>query len=186
MDIIKYFGGIAFITAAVVYLAKLLIKQSFSKDLEVFKSNLEKEAHKERTRFEKLHAERAEVIKEIYSRIVRTQRAFESLMKPIIWTGETSEEEKSKELTSEFNGLSDFYGQNRIFLEESLATEIDNLLTKWLDIWYQWMEVKDIQRSGQAAKKWNEAWDKVKSEIPPVKKSIEDRLRAILGIDTKR
>ena len=63
-------------------MVRKLIEQFFSKDLEKFKSKLEKEAIRHKTQFETLHAERAVVIKEVYKQIVQTQRAFESWCVP--------------------------------------------------------------------------------------------------------
>jgi|Deesub1362A_J573_1020465.scaffolds.fasta_scaffold02881_5 hypothetical protein len=174
-------------SVALVFIVRKLIEQFFSKDLERFKTDLEKEVLRYKTQFEALHAERAQVIKEVYKRIVRTQDAFESLIRPLQLAGEPSLEEKAKRVASEFNNLSEFFKENRLYFEEQLAQEIDKLLEKFYEIWIKWGEVRDLkeggERTSEVLKRWRETWEKIKEEIPPIKKSIEQKFRDIVGID---
>lgn len=131
-----------------------------------------------------MHAERANVIKEVYKRIVKTQRAFESLIRPLQLVGEPTQEEKTKQLADQFNDLSNYYAENRLFFGEELAQEIDGLLKKFMDIWHQWNYAKDL-REGRTpdVKEWGRAWDQVKGEVPLIKESIEKGFRDIIGIE---
>jgi hypothetical protein len=54
---------------------------------------------------------------------------------------EPPEEEKIKVLVNEFNILSDYYTENRLFFSEDLARKIDALLKKFIDIWHQSMGI---------------------------------------------
>jgi hypothetical protein len=184
MNLFETLGIATIFSTALVLIIRKLIEQFFSKDLEKFKSELEKELIKHRTKFEILHAERANVIKEVYRKIVKTQRAFESLIKPMQLAGEPTEKEKTKILAYEFNGLASYYTENRLFFNEALAQEIDKLLQKFIEIWNQWGYMKDLQQIGQPnVKEWSKAWDRVKDEIPPIQKAIEDKFRDIIGIN---
>jgi len=184
MNLLETLSITAIFSTAFVLIIRKLIEQFFSKDLEKFKSELQKELIKHRTKFEILHAERANVIKEVYRKIVKTQRAFESLIKPLQLAGEPTEEEKTKILADEFNSLASYYRENRLFFNEALAQEIDKLLQKFIEIWNQWEYTKDLQQIGQPnVNEWSKAWDKVKDEIPPIQKAIENRFRDTIGID---
>lgn len=91
--------------------------------------------------------------------------------------------EKTKILAEEFNGLSDYYSENRLFFAEELAQEIDGLLKKFMEIWRQWGYANDLRNSNEPnTEEWVKAWGKVKDEIPPIQKSIETKFRNIIGI----
>lgn len=184
MNLFETLGIATIFSGALVLIVRKLIEQFFSKDLEKFKADLEKEIIKHKTKFETLHTERANVIKEVYKRIVKTQRAFESLIKPLQLAGEPSEEEKTKLLTEEFNALANYYTENRLFFNEELAQEVDKLLKKFLDIWHQWGYARNLRQMNEPnVKEWGKAWDQVKDEIPPIKRTIENKFRDIIGID---
>lgn len=184
MNLFEILGITTIFSTALVLIIRKLIDRFFSRDLEKFKSGLEKEVIKHRTKFEILHTERANVIKEVYKRITRTQRAFESLVCPLQPAGDPPEEEKTKILIEEFNGLSNYYLENRLFFNENLAKEIDELLKEFVDIWHNWEFVKTLNNTKKSnIKEWCDTWDKVKNEIPPIKKLIENKFRDIIGIE---
>lgn len=184
MEILETLGITAIFSVALVFIIRKLIEQFFTRDLEKFKSELEKEVIRHKTQFETLHTERAVVIKETYKRIVKTQRAFESLINPLQLGGELTEEEKTKQLVEKSNDLFDYYAENRLFFGEELAQEIDTLLKKFMGIWRQWNYAKDFKEGRTPdVEEWGKAWDQVKGEIPPIKESIEKKFRGIIGIE---
>ena len=65
-EIIKFLIAGGFITSTFIYLSKILINRFFARDLEKFKSELEKELTKYKTQFGQLHLEKAQAIKEIF------------------------------------------------------------------------------------------------------------------------
>lgn len=184
MDILETLGITAIFSAALVFVIRKLIEQFFTKDLEKFKAELEKEVIRHKTQFETLHTERAVVIKEVYKRTVKTQRAFESLINPLQLAGELTEEEKTKQLVETFNDLSNYFAENRLFFGEQLAQEIDGLIKKFMDIWRQWNYARDLKEGKTPdVREWGKAWDQVKGEIPPIRESIEKKFRDIIGIE---
>jgi len=183
-ELLEKLGIVSIVSVAFVYLIKKIAEQFFARDLEKFKSDLEKEAIQFKIRYEKLHSERAEVIKEVYKKIVRTNRSFHSLMNPMQWAGEPTEEEKGKKAASEINSLVDFYEENRIFFEEKLAGEIDELLKKFRDPWIQFDYSKyKTESKHKDVEEWNKAWKQISEDIPVIKKLIEKRFRDIIGIE---
>lgn len=179
-DLSKVLG----ITGFFVWFLREYSKQLFVKDLEKFKVELQKEAIQFKIRYEKLHTERAEVIKEVYKKIVKTYRAFHSYICPLQLAGEPTEEEKKKIAADEINSLVNFYEENRIFFNEQIAKEIDNLLVKFREAWNKFHLAKDLKKEGQShIKEWGEAWDKVDKDISKVKSLIENKFRDIIGIN---
>ena len=66
MEIIKFLVASGFITGACVYLSKSLTDRFFARDLEKFKSELQKETVKYQIQFGQLHLDKAKVVKEIF------------------------------------------------------------------------------------------------------------------------
>ena len=66
MDIIKFLVTGGFITGAYVYLSKSLTDRFFARNLEKFKSELQKEIVKYQIQFGQLHLDKAKVVKEIF------------------------------------------------------------------------------------------------------------------------
>lgn len=183
IKLLENLGIFSVIVAAIVWLIKQLFKNFLAKDLEKFKADLSIEAIRFRIRYEKLHSERAEAIKEVYKKISKTYRAFYSYMCPLQLAGEPSEEEKSKKATNEANALIDYYEENRIFFEEEVAKEIDSLLQNFRDAWRQFGYSRyKTGENYRDVEEWDKAWKKISEETPKIKELIENKFREIIGI----
>lgn len=174
----------AVITGSVFVLRKF-IELSFSKDLEKFKGDLANESIRFKTTYEKLHEERARVVKETFQRIVDTQRAFESLMNPFQGVEETSHEEKSKEAADQFNGLSMFFHRNEIFFDDALAKEINSFVNGLKGVWYKFVTPKSLPdgRQTRDVDSWNKAWQELQVDIPDLKAKLTEKLRSLIGVN---
>lgn len=187
MDYLKLFEvwGIAGVIAwASVWLVKNVIDQILRKDIDKFKHALEKEAIEFKIRYEKLHYERADVVKEVYKKIVKSHESFHSLIRPMQWAGEPKEEDKAKNAAEKINGLIKYYEENRIFFEEDIASEVDNLVKEFKSCWIEWTHYKRLEEgSDKKMKTWEKAWKQIDKDIPNVKKLIEKKFRKIIGIE---
>lgn len=177
-------GIFSIASGLIVWLIKQLFKQSFNKDLEKFKADLSKEAIQFRIRYEKLHSERAEVVREVYKKISRTHRALKSYVNILQLSGETPEEEKRKKAMSEIADLIVYCDENRIFFEKKLSEEIDSLLQNFVKICNQFNCSKlEMDGNHRDVKEWDKAWRQISEETPKVRKIIEDKFREIIGIN---
>jgi hypothetical protein len=173
---------------AMAWLARAVIGLMLNKDLEKFKSDLEMQVTAYRIRYERLHAERVEVIKEVYKKISNAYLSLRILINP--WQGikEPTIEEKNANATKLFNELFLYFQENRIFIEEELAQEIDTLLKKFSEAWNQFqlsqMEQNDDNRK-EVIQDWKDAWKNIDEEVPKVKAQLENKFRGILGIDNQ-
>ena len=185
LELLTLLGTNAAIVGAVAWLGREVSKQFFSKDLEKFKLNLEKESLRYRIRYERLHTERAEVIKELYKRLSRAHDSMSTLTCPGQFAGEPSIEEKAKTAEGAVNGLISYYEENKIFLEENLSEEFDRLIGHFKSAWREFQTSQELRGSEEpgSAERWYKAWEKVsKEEVPEVRKRIEDKFRGIIGI----
>lgn len=167
------------------FVLKTLVDNFFSHKIEQYKSELDRENTKHRIVFEKLQTERAIVIKETYKRIVIVNKAFRSYMNPFQFAGDLNKEEKQKEAAKSANDFIDYFEQNRIFFEESLAKKIDEIKNILWDAWHDFMLSRELRQEDVKAanEKWGNAWNILERKIPEIKIDIENKFRSVIGIE---
>lgn len=175
------------VTATVIFVGKRVVEFWFSKDLEKFKADLEKESIKLRIRYESLHTERAKVIKDLYSRIVDTEDKLASLMRPFQMVGEKPQSEKAKEAVRALQELIIYFEQNKIFLDEKSEEKVKKIVDicqeTWLD--FDFSQILKQYQDKDFVNKWNQAWEKFKKEVPGAKQEIIKEFREIIGIESR-
>jgi len=174
-------GGSTGVAFAVGWVLRRLIDNFFSHKIELYKAQLEKENTKYRITYEKLHTERAEVIKEVYKKLVLTYEDIYSYTCIFQAAGEKSEVEKRSMAAGTFNDFSRYYEQNRIFFNEELAKKIDRFRDESKKILYDFSITREYDRNN--AEKWSKIWLKVKDDIPVIKIDIENEFRKLIGIE---
>lgn len=173
------------LSAAFYFILKIFITNVFAKDLEKYKADLQNESSAFKKKFESLHTERAEVIKNTYKKIVATQREFESLMKPWQWANEDPIPEKRKRAADAFNQLSLYFHENEIFFDEDLANRLNIFVTALEKTWNEFHRSQDADSNPSGHRDvdlWAKVWDYLQKELPKLKKEIESNFRAIIGI----
>jgi hypothetical protein len=174
------------IPAAAWFLREVL-KLVLSKDLEKFKFDLEIETATHKIRYEKLHSERMEVIKKVYQKLSTSNRDFRNLVAP--FQNDSSKEaivkRKAAVATSAMD-LINYFEENRIFFNESLAVQLDNLLLEFQDIWADFQLVEDLRLDDtkESVKVWIETWNRLNKDVPKIKSALENEFRSIIGIDS--
>jgi hypothetical protein len=182
-------GFFAIIIAGCSWVIKQYFEKMLDKDLEKFKTNLEKESIEFRIRYEKMHGDRVEVIKEVYKRIVRTYRSFSSLVAPFQSAEEPSQDEKGRDAANKANELTDYYEENKIYFDEKLACDIDSLLAEFKSIWADFQSSRvsiGLRDNKVMMEQWVCAWKKIQERIPGVKKQLEGSFRNILSINYEK
>ncbi len=169
-------------TTAIVLIARHLIDGFFTRGAEEFKSKLEREAFKDRVRYEKLQGERAVIIKDVYRNLFNAEKDLSSLINPLQLAGEPTEPEKRKIAAQSANRFSDHYRENRLFFDEEIAERLDEFNKTLFKVWtnYQYRDVSNPGLGG--VDKWSEAWNIMQQQIPELKRDIEKDFRGILGI----
>lgn len=183
LEFFKNLGITGILTTGAVWLSKILITNFFSKDLEKFKADLEKEAFSYRIRYEKIYSEQADAIKKLYKKIVKTHRSFYSFMNIFQKTGDLPEAEKGKIAAECANDFTNFYEENRIFLDKELAKDIDKLSKAFRTAWIKFEISRSVSKEDNSYLKfWDDAWKIIDEETPEIKKNIEKKFRKIIGI----
>ncbi len=151
----------------------------FAKDLEKFKSDLQIEAFKSNYTFEKLHAERAEVIKKLYVLMIETYRKLGRIMIPDnsdLYMKKLRTEETIVTAGDKFQELIDYFHFNRIFLSESLSDRISKLIEK---LNKAWLEFCQDEKKGEIT---DMAWNTLDCEVKEIQIKLENDFRLLLGI----
>jgi len=179
-------GISAILAVAGVFVLKRVLELIINRDLEKFKSELERESTSHKIRYERLHGERMEVIKNTYQKLAKTQRAFKRLISPLSdINDEVHELEKKRDAAEAAWQLTDYFEDNRIFFNESLAADFDNLLKEFNDIWVDFELVKDYKDNdrSQSLKVWTETWKRLNKEVPLLKTELEAKFRGVIGVE---
>ena len=192
-EIIEFLGGAAAIAGTIAFLGKKAIEAYLAGRVEAYKSNLEKIASEHSIRFQRLHSERAEVIKDFYGKLVLLDESLHSALRPFQAVGEPGLKEKVKNIGDQFNDLRNYFLPKRIFFEEKVCELIDRILEAakgvFFDITTYEVDTQDLsyKYDRELLKERHEFWEKArnihKNEILELKKQLEREFRGILGIN---
>ena len=177
----------ALIVGGISWILRKFIDHFFSNKIEQYKADLERENTKFRITYEKLHAERAEVIKEIYRKISKTYNALESVIAPMQLAGEKPMEEIMVDKRIHFmdtaNNFLEYFQENKIFFNKDLVNDIDKLDGGFRTVWKKWSFSQINGRGRQNVEEWNKAWDQLKTDVSQTKSEIENKFRKLIGIE---
>lgn len=191
-EIIEFLGSATAISLTVGYLGKKAIEAYLAGRVEAYKSNLEKLTSEHTIRFQRLHSERAEVIKDLYAKLANLDDTLHSILRPFQAVGEPALAEKVSKLSDQFNDMREYFLPRRIFFEESTCTLIDSIfeLAKgvFIDITTYPVDptAPECRYNREVLKERHEFWDKARTthskEIAELKSKLENEFRSILGI----
>jgi len=222
MEVLKSLGIIAIGSTAIVFLLKQVgtrlidhffntrlqryeselniqfqtIKLKFDKDIEVHKANLQKINYEHSIRYSKLHEERAEVIKNLFQKLVKVEESMGSFFAIFEYAGATPKEEKGKRAAEEFNEFIRYFELNEIYFMEATSKLISEIINKIRDAWYKYTaypsykkidyfvpdpELAKIEK--RMLELWIEAWKTLREEIPPLKTRLKQDLQKLIGVE---
>jgi hypothetical protein len=156
------------------------------RQMESFKNELRRASFEHETRFAKAHEKRAEVIAELYRRLVEATSAFGSFASPFGFSSDPSKEEQAKTAGAAYQELSEYFRPNRLFIEEDLCTKIEEMLQNLREVFHlMGSEAKVAQGQRPPPKEesyWDKAEDIMRKNVPPILKALEKEFREIIGI----
>lgn len=135
MEIIKFLITGGFITGAFVYLSKSIIERFFARDLEKFKSELQKEMIKYQIQFGQLHLDKAKIVKEIYYQFHDIKKLCRSFIGKISgsYKGfyEKPEHKEYFEYDQAVVALRDNIEKNSIFFSNEFTDKMLKAVAEW-------------------------------------------------------
>jgi len=190
--IIEFLGGAAIFGAVIAYLGKAAVDAFISGRVETYKSELQRVTAEHSVRFQRLHTERADVIKELYARVAKLDDNLFSTLRSFQLVGEPSLQDKVSSLSVQFNDLRDYFLPRRIFFNEPLCQVIDSVLESAKGIFYDITTYnvdpvhEEYKGDREALRERRELWEKAraahKQHFAEIKAKLEKEFRAILGI----
>jgi len=196
-------GASTVLLGAVAWLIRSLLKQLLSKDIEIhktqlktesdrnletFRATLQQRATEHQILFSRLHDKRANIVAELYSKMVEAISATESFVSPAEWVGEPDKKEKYKKAMHHIVDFFCYFDRRRIFLEKPLCQKIDEMVNAVRNPAIEfscYLDHPDFEPSLAKEKRdvWMKAWHDVKRDIvPAARQSLEDEFRELLGV----
>lgn len=188
------------------YLIKQLFAISINRDLEKFKSDLQVLTIEHQIKYSRLHTERAEILKNIYQKIVELQSTVNQIIyirKTFPRTEDRVQQlqnlaDEFKLLTERIKEFSAYFELNKLFFNEVLCQLINNLLEKFWNIYrlmnimppipdHPFYKAHNISLEDFFASENKEAisfLDMNNEEIPKLKQELENQFRNLMGVTT--
>jgi len=209
---ITAFVSIVSTTGIVVYIGKRIIdktldvgvekyKNSLDRDLEThkatllkqteeFKANLQMIGLEHQIRYTKLHEERGQSMKKLFSLLIELQNKlnyFTNMFQGPEWSTDVARENEAQEAQRD---LFFFFQMNRIYYPKMICDEIDEILKLSWHIIVD-MSVAKITSANAgtgseratALREWRDANKRVSSEIESATGKLQDEFKKMLGVE---
>jgi hypothetical protein len=166
---------------------KAQLKASSDAEIERLKNSLQMTALEHQVRFSKLHEKRAEVIAELYKRLVEASDAVQSF---VLASGGATEEVQNELYANADKSLRElvpFFEIHRIYIPIPVGVMLDEFGTTLsqtaLEIkMYGGMKFPSDEREQMDIfNAFNTAYQSVQKSIPEIKEQLENEFRVILG-----
>lgn len=178
------------ITAA-AWLIRSIIIHVLAKDIGRFKDQLAMSAKERETRFNILQSKRAEVIEQLYGKLIDFMAAVERCVSPLGYKNDPPKEEQLKAVGEAQGAFLMYYMRNRIYFSEPICDGIDSLFNalvpkvRKFGLWLAFQK-RYPDQMGNQPDAWDEAWKAMQDQVPPIMRSIERDFRDLLGVEGPR
>ena len=191
-ELIEFLGGVTAISLTIGYLGKRAIDGYVSGRLEAYKSDLSRITAEHSVRFQKLHAERAEIIRDFYAKFAKLDDLLTSILRSFQAVEEESLTAKVQRLGNEFNELREYFLARRIFFTPEICASVDSVLESAKGIFYDITTLPidpthaEYKSDRGALLERRELWEQARAahrdEFAKIKAELEKQFRALLGI----
>lgn len=171
------------VVAAMAWILRALFSQALSRDIEKIKSDLGTEAFRDQYKFQKLHERQAEVISDLYARMVHAERKMGQLTSR--FRADSSSLKGQKDAAAQAcDSFADFFREHRLYLPESTAEKIEALYELFVEIFID-IDTAQPGDEYQASnyEDWREANERMETQARPAKKELENQFRKLLGVN---
>jgi hypothetical protein len=190
--IIEFLGGSVVFSAAFGYIGKAAVEAYLKGRIAEHKADLDRIATEHSVRFQRLHSERADIIKDLYARLAKLDDALGSALKSFQHAGDMPLVDKVHSLPSLYNDLRDYYVPKRIFFAQDTCSSIDTILDHFREIFFDITAYPvdptspEYQANRSALMERRDFWEKARkmhsNEFTAAKSGLEHSFRGLLGI----
>jgi hypothetical protein len=189
----RFLVGSAAISGALAYVGKRAVDAFFRARTEVHKSELQRLTTEHSIRFQKLHSERGEVIKDFYAKLALLDDLLYSTLRSFQVVGEPPLAEKVSRLGAHFNELREYFLPRRIFFTVDVSRLVDEILGVAKGIFFDITTYQvdplhpEYEFNREVLKERHEFWERArnthKNQFAELKAKLEAQFRVLLGID---
>ena len=186
--IVTALGGAAILVGAAAWLAKKVIVHFLDKDIEAYKVKLQADTERELEAFKtelrltefrstRLHEERARIIAELYSRLVKLANIADRFLADMkLGLKPEATAEKAYPIEREFH---QYFQLHRIYFSEELSQRVtDYHAYVQSGLMSIDMPQMDDSKSGQL----RDAYSNIVEKAEPIRRQLEGEFREILGV----
>ena len=179
------------------FVAKGIITQLLSRDIEKYKANnqieierfraeLERSAFEHQTRYQSLHIKRAETIAELYELLVQASIDLASFTNFYQEGGVTLQIEKGQKAVESGRALFEFFEKKRIYFKQDSCERISSFILELRKVLIDFGPVLDdlvnLSNGKERTEQWAIVLEELNNKLPPIKNEIEQEFRKILGL----
>jgi len=190
--------AIVTVLAAVASLIVTVIGWYFTyskqKNLESLRGDIQKIVSEHDIRFSHFHKRRVEVNEELYRHVVKIIGPLMSSVRGASFEHEISPEEYRSRAFIQFFELTDFYQENRLYLNRGICEQMEKFIQSVLSISInfgtltkpqQFMAGLNPQSADQQRQIWEETAKIIRNDLPVIRDLMEKQMQVILGIDNQ-
>ncbi|PFB82926.1 hypothetical protein CN286_07970 [Bacillus anthracis] len=187
IQVVSWLGSTLIGSGIVKVIVDKKISQVFTNQTESYKAELGKINNKYQTTFNKLHETRAEVIKDLYAKLVKLELSVKRLVTPEGSVSLKSDDERSMEVLKSFIELDDFFEVNKIYFKGEIRELFEDLEKKMriiqitFDSYYVFAEYLKFEDVEVMEERKQEMMDCIE-KVPEIKEILEEQFQKILGV----
>jgi hypothetical protein len=199
-SILTFLIGASGITTALIFIAKFAIKwigdaglEKYKNELQQeglkYKSNLDKDLETFKIKYTRLHLEQVEIIKQLYSKLIKAEKPLENLLRPIKINPDKTDEELAKNVVEKANDFIDYFSENEVIFNEETCKIINKIKENYIKAWNTYARSHMFNKK-TTGDRWIELVDEMRDvyenilegEIQNLKKELKTDFRKKLGI----
>jgi len=169
------------VTALLIFWGRKTIDIRISKNLELFKKNLEQILFEHKTHYSLFHEKQAEVIGILYGKIVRTASQIHRLVDIFQFSDGKPLSQKKNEVKEIGNDMLVYYYEHRIYLDEDTCRIIDNIIKTSISVYLRFDSSQTEEKyKPDPTGEWIKASKEFDNVIPELKNKLEEDLKKVL------
>lgn len=171
------------VVVAVAWILRSVIAQGFTRDIQRYKSELDRANFEYQQRFSTIHQRQAEVIANLYGKIAKSKTLTADPVSIVQFGGQSLREKKNR-VADVYNDTSSYFYENKLFLPREVAEKAEELIGKLKTILIEF----DTAQMGNDEYKpdqtglWQKAYERLRDEVPLVLEELEIEFKKLLGL----
>jgi len=156
--------------------------------IEQLKSELQLRTIEHQIKLSSLHGKRATVIADMNALLAEVMWEAESFLSPMEFSGEPDKRQKHQTSMNKLEEFFRYFDKNRIYLPADLCLTMEKTVLEVRQhviksgVYLEWDEAALMDHTRkEKTEAWLGGWNAIKTQIPEVRKQLENEFRALLS-----